>query len=206
MKKYFVVLGLFLWLISCSDDSNDDNGNVIMEIMDDDDPDTGGGIDPVEENPIISLVGTWELSEVIIDDTATDATLILADQIFTALFEQDCDLVSFTFNAAGNLLVANSLGSLEVDAGFLIDQMVDCPLNVENIPFVWGLSGDQLSLTGEDGSEQTITIAEGASEDMFLISGDGINSDIFVGNVDLLDGVDLSVLAQAQAVFARVAE
>lgn len=205
MKKYLILLSLLVAFTSCSDDSDDDGNPIINTDGDDPSGDGGGGIMPIDDNdiePLIMLGGTWQLTDVIIDEETTDATLMLVDQIFISLFEQECDLVTFDFMDSGTLFVTNSLGSLDVDVTFLVNMEVDCPTDFDTLPFTWNLVGDQLELMNDDGTQQIISID--GEVDTLIISGDGINSDIFIGNIELIDGFDLSVLEAAQAVFTRV--
>ena len=55
------------------------------------------------------LVGTFDMTDVDFEEDPNDTSLNLADEIVDRLAEEDCFLVTFTFNADGTGSVSNSV-------------------------------------------------------------------------------------------------
>ena len=156
MKRNLLLLFLASAItFSCSSDKDEEN-------------------DPVEE---ASLIGTWVLSEINVDDSSTNTNLNLAEDIINALIADGCDILTFTFSQ-DQTVVAESRDFTETgnDINPSGDGLlIECPENVEVDESVWSLDGDQLTFVDSDGLEETITInLEGNT---LTIAGEAIDED-----------------------------
>ncbi|MEK6152088.1 lipocalin family protein [Flavobacteriaceae bacterium 3-367] len=141
MKHKLILLFLAAALtFSCSSDSEDDNGNET----------------PTED----ALVGTWDLTTIEIDDSVTNDDLEFAKGIVEALVAQDCDLLTLTFAADGTLtIVERDFSGVSIDVNSGGDGLsIACPETQETDTVNWSLDGDQLTITFEDQTQETVTI------------------------------------------------
>lgn len=124
-----------------------------------------------------ALVGTWNMTDVRFEEDPEDTSLNLADEIVDRLVQEECFLVSFTFNADGTVSSLDRVSFIEVNVGPMgLD--VPCPEESLTETGQWVLEGDQLSLVGEE-EEETIEIQlEG---DILIIAGEQIDAENFTG-------------------------
>ena len=157
MKRCFLpVLSLFVVLVACSTDG-DDNDNM---------------------NDSSALVGTWNMTDVRFDDDPNNTTLNLADEIVDQLVEENCFLVSFTFNADGTATADNKVNYLEVNAGPNgLD--VPCPTQSDIESTLWSLAGNQLTFINDNQEEETITIQ--LDGNTMIIAGEDIDANNYTG-------------------------
>jgi hypothetical protein len=91
--------------------------------------------------------------------------------------QENCFLVSFTFNADGSVTSEDKINFIEVNVGAMgLD--VPCPDNSTVETAQWVLEGNQLTLTGAD-QEETITI--NLDSNTLIIAGEEINAQNYAG-------------------------
>ncbi|WP_350292757.1 lipocalin family protein [uncultured Croceitalea sp.] len=154
MKKGITVIIVLLFLAGCSTDSEN---NEMLETS--------------------ALVGTWNMTDVRFEEDPNDTSLNLADEIVDQLADENCFLVSFTFNADGTVSSEDKVNFIQVNAGPMgLD--IPCPEDSVVETAQWSLEGNQLTITG-DNQEETITIQlEGNT---FVIAGADINAENYTG-------------------------
>jgi len=155
MKKGITAIIALLFLVGCSTDSENDE---MLETS--------------------ALVGTWNMTDVRFEEDPNDTSLNLADEIVDQLVNENCFLVSFTFNADGTASADNKVNFIQVNAGPMgLD--VPCPDQSDVETTTWSLVGDQLTFINEDLEEETITIQlEGNT---LILAGDDINAENYTG-------------------------
>lgn len=155
MKKGIIALMAIVFLASCSTDSENDE---MLETS--------------------ALVGTWNMTDVRFQEDPNDTSLNLADEIVDQLVEEECFLVSFTFNADGSASGENKVNYIEINAGPTgLD--VPCPEQSDIEATIWSLTGNQLTFINENQEEETITIQlEGNT---LILAGDDINAENYTG-------------------------
>ncbi len=148
--------------------------------------DNGGGDDTPTED---KLVGTWDLSTIEIDDDIEDQDLEFAKDIVDVLIAQDCNLLTLIFAADGTLTIQErDFSDVEINVnqgGTGLD--IPCPDADADETAEWSLDGNQLTITFEDTTSETVTVA-------------------FDGNNTLIvdaEFVDEDNLSDATAVFAK---
>lgn len=155
MKKGILAIFALLFFISCSTDSENDE---MLETS--------------------ALVGTWNMTDVRFQEDPTDTSLNLADEIVDQLVEENCFLVTFTFNADGTASGENKVNYIEINAG-PTGLEVPCPEQSDMEATLWSLTGNQLTFINEDQEEETITIElEGNT---LILAGDDINAENYTG-------------------------
>ncbi len=154
MKKVIIMIGAMLCFTACSTD-NENN----------------------DELEASTLVGTWNMTDVRFPEDPSDTSLNLADEIVDQLVQENCFLVSFTFNADGSVTSEDKINFIEVNVGAMgLD--VPCPDNSTVETAQWVLEGNQLTLTGAD-QEETITI--NLDSNTLIIAGEEINAQNYAG-------------------------
>ena len=154
MKKAIIMLGAVLFFTACSTDNDNE---VELEAS--------------------ALVGTWNMTDVRFPEDPEDTSLNLADEIIDRLVQENCFLVSFTFNTDGSVTSEDRVNFVEVNVGAMgLD--VPCPEDSALETGEWVLEGDQLTLTGAD-QEETITI--NLSGNTLIIAGEEINAQNYAG-------------------------
>ncbi len=154
MKKVIIMLGAVLYFTACSTDNENDG-----------------------ELEASTLVGTWNMTDVRFPDDPNDTSLNLADEIVDQLVQENCFLVSFTFNADGSVSSEDKVNFIEVNSGPMsLD--VPCPDNSTVETAEWILEGNQLTLTGAN-QEETITIE--LDGNTLIIAGEEINAQNYAG-------------------------
>ncbi|MEM7380239.1 MAG: lipocalin family protein [Bacteroidota bacterium] len=163
MKRY--VLGLFAVLALLFSCSSDDNG--------------GGNETPTDEK----LLGTWDFTRVEVDDAFSNDDLEFAKEIVDALVADGCILLTLIFSADGTLEiqerdyqdieVAVNSGGTGLDIGCPETQIIDTA--------TWSLSGDRLTVTFSDNTEEVVTVS---------ISGDELTADAEFVDEDNLENAD----------------
>lgn len=128
-----------------------------------------------------SLVGTWELIDVKINESTASDPLKFAKGIADVLIEDDCDLWTFTFNADESLVSENKFNYIEVDLNNTGDGLsVPCPTNQDVDATTYSLDGDQLTFADGILSSETITIdLEGNT---LTIAGDDLDPNNLSGS------------------------
>ncbi|NAS10379.1 lipocalin family protein [Poritiphilus flavus] len=168
MKRY--VLGLFTALALLFSCSSDDNG--------------GGNETPTDEK----LVGTWDFTRVEIDDAFSNDDLDFAKEIVDALVADGCILLTLVFSADGTLEIQErDYEDIEIavnSGGTGLD--IGCPTTQFTETASWRLSGDRLTVTFSDDTEEVVTIS---------ISGDELTADA--------EFVDEDNLQNADAIFTK---
>ena len=155
MKKGILAIFTLLFFISCSTDSEN---NEMLETS--------------------ALVGTWNMTDVRFQEDPMDTSLNLADEIVDQLVEENCFLVTFTFNADGTASGENKVNYIEINAG-PTGLEVPCPEQSDMEATLWSLTGNQLTFINEDQEEETITIQlEGNT---LILAGDDINAENYTG-------------------------
>lgn len=157
-SKLLLLVTVSSLIFSCSTDGDDDDTN----------PEAGAN----------ALVGTWNMTDIRFEEDPGDTSLNLADEIFDRLSQEDCVLVSFTFNADGTMSGSNKLNLIEINASPTgLD--VSCPEQSENETGTWTLEGNQLTVDNGSGDMETTTIElEGNT---LVIAGDDIDENNYAG-------------------------
>ncbi|WP_411030039.1 lipocalin family protein [Spongiimicrobium sp. 3-5] len=160
---FFLALAL---MFSCSSDNSDDNGVPAVN----------------------AIVGTWDLTRIEIDETVDDDDLDFAKGIVDVLVAQNCDLLTLVFNEDGSLTITQrDFDDIEIDlTGGGTGLSLTCPETQSTSSADWTLDGDQLTVTFEDQTQETVTVN---------VNGNTLTADA--------DFVDEENLAGADAVFAK---
>lgn len=117
----------------------------------------GDGNDAGEMIMTSALVGTWNLTDVRFMEDPNDTSLNLADEIVDQLVEENCILVSFTFNENGSVFSSDRLNFIEINAGPNgLD--VPCPTQSDDLTGTWSLEGNQLTVDDGSGTVETLTV------------------------------------------------
>lgn len=157
MKKNILLLLLTSFLIvSCSSDSSDD-------------------VDTPEED---TLVGTWVLTDLTVDSTVDDDDLDFAKEIILFLQDENCDLITFTFNDSGALMSDSKANYLSINVG-IGGLDIPCPTESDIENSLWVLDGDQLTISTEGEVDQVITIQ--LDGNTLIIPGEGVDENNYVG-------------------------
>lgn len=155
MREGILAIFALLFFISCSTDSENDE---MLETS--------------------ALVGTWNMTDVRFQEDPMDTSLNLADEIVDQLVEENCFLVTFTFNADGTASGENKVNYIEINAG-PTGLEVPCPEQSDMEATLWSLTGNQLTFINEDQEEETITIQlEGNT---LILAGDDIDTENYTG-------------------------
>ncbi|WP_343487456.1 lipocalin family protein [Allomuricauda sp. d1] len=136
MKNNWILAAVFsAILFSCSSDSDDNDGEML------------------DSN---TLVGTWEMTEVrFADSNNTSLNLVL--EIANNLIEEDCDILTLTFNSDGTAVSESKLNNFDVGA-VGTGLSVPCPESTDSETTTWDLEGNQLTFIDSDMMEETITV------------------------------------------------
>ncbi|MCL6267265.1 lipocalin family protein [Flagellimonas myxillae] len=174
---------------SDEDDSSDDSDDADNE---DDDAQDGEEGENDDEDGVVSydnLIGEWLLSDLRFDETLNDDQLNFAKQILEYLTENECNLITMTFDDDGTSVSNSKMNHLSINVG-VGGLEIPCPAESDEESTTWSLEDDQLTLTDEEMEERTITI---------VMEGD---------NTLIIDGaeVDENNYDGAEAVFTRVEE
>ncbi len=157
MKKNWILLAIAtMTLFACSTDNEGNN----------------------DELETSALVGTWNMTDVRFSEDPNDSTLILADELVDQLVQENCVLVSFTFNADGTVSSTDKLNFIEFNAGPM-GLEVSCPTESESETGTWTLEGDQLTV--DDGSGTTETLTIGLEGNTLIIAGEDIDANNYAG-------------------------
>lgn len=158
MKKNVLLLFLTaFFILSCSSDSSDDSDDT-----------------PAED----TLVGTWVLTDLMIDSSVNDDDLDFGKQIIAFLQGINCDLITFTFNENSTVISDSKANFLSINVG-VGGLDIPCPTESDMESSLWVLDGDQLTISTEGEGDQVITIQlEG---DTLIIPGESIDENNYAG-------------------------
>lgn len=158
MKKNVLLLFLTTFLIfSCSSDASDDSSDA-----------------PEED----TLVGTWVLTDLMIDSNVDDDDLDFGKQIIQFLQGINCDLITFTFNENSTVMSDSKANFLSINVG-VGGLDIPCPTESDIVSSLWVLDGNQLTISTEGEEDQVITIQlEG---DTLIIPGESIDENNYAG-------------------------
>lgn len=106
-----------------------------------------------------SLVGTWDVHELKIDENNADDATVFYKQIVDVLVQQGCNLITLTFNADGKLIIESATDDIGGINATSTGLSIDCPSDKNIEVGTWSLDGDQLTVTNADSGKQTVTIA-----------------------------------------------
>jgi len=139
-----------------------------------------GGESEIEESEIVEndIVGTWSLVQIELDDNQESDNAILIGLILDFLSENNCSVVTFTFNEDLTLVVENSASSIVpsdiVTGGF------SCPVESETLNSVYAYDGE--TLTTVDGDGVSLAVNAVVNGDELIV--ETLNLDIPNFNVD----------------------
>ena len=138
MKKNWTLIGIVsILLIACSTDGDSNDAEEMVTTS--------------------ALVGTWNLTDVRFMEDPNDTSLNLADEIVDQLVQENCVLVTFTFNENGSVSSSDKLNFIEINAGPTgLD--VPCPEQSEDLTGTWTLEGNQLTVDDGSGTVETLTV------------------------------------------------
>ncbi|WP_431125801.1 hypothetical protein [Flagellimonas flava] len=156
MKRTYLLLFLALALVfSCSTDSTDD---------------TSEGAN--------GLLGTWALTDILIDPAVNDDDLNFAKEIIAFLQNENCDLVILSFNDSGTLESENKIDHLSINVGTGgLD--IPCPTESDEENSLWVLDGDQLTISREGEDDEVITIQ--LDGNTLIIPGESVDANNYDG-------------------------
>ena len=132
-------------------------------------------------NEQVSLIGSWNFTELDVTGVDDSNNLDLADDVIRFLIAQGCDIVVFDFNT-DQTVDASVRDFTETGRDIGPDGaslLIECPENVTTQSSIWRLEGDQLTFITEDLTEETITIELTANT--LTIPGEFINADNLSG-------------------------
>jgi len=160
MKRTFLFLFLAIALTySCSSDGDDANGGETSN----------------------DLVGTWDLTGIAVDEATATDDLVFAQGIVDVLLAENCDIVTITFNADNTAAIADrDFNDVEINVdpsgGGL---SIPCPEQVNNRVATYELSGNTLTLTFEDETQEMAIIQ--LDGDMLTLGGEFVNEENLTG-------------------------
>ena len=157
MKNYWTIFLATLTLVACSTDADDDVDST---------------------NGDNALVGTWNLTDVRFDEDPNDTTLNFADELVDQLVEDNCFLVTFTFNGDSTVTSTDKLNFVEVNAG-PNGLEVPCPSQSDDLSGTWSLSGNQLTIDDGAGDIRTLTIE--LNGNILILNGADIDENNYDG-------------------------
>jgi len=135
MKRIIYLFAIVAMIGSCSDDKeNTDN-----------------------QTDQAQLQGTWDASELKIDDQTASDEAKFGRSILDYLTNKSCNVITFTFNADLTIVVENSVNYLSIDVnsgGSGLD--IPCPSESDIDTSTYTFDGTTLSYVDADG--QTITV------------------------------------------------
>lgn len=155
MKKFLLKCVVVLLLTSCSKDGE----NSSMEQQ-------------------TAIIGTWNLVEIQYATATASSELEFASGIVDLLVLQNCEIVTFVFNADKTLVVENSTSYIEIDltaAGTGLS--INCPTQSDTENSTWSLNGSQLTFVDGDGAEETVAIQ--LNGDTLIVPAENLNAENF---------------------------
>ena len=162
------VLLIFMSAVLMWSCSNDDGGESEIDESE------------IVENDIVEndIVGTWSLVQIELDDDQESDNAILIGLILDFLNENNCNVVTFTFNEDLTLVFENSASSIVpsdiITGGF------SCPVESETLTSVYAYDGE--TLTTGDGDGVSLAINAVVTGDELIV--DTMNLDIPNFNVE----------------------
>nr|WP_299383238.1 hypothetical protein [Allomuricauda sp.] len=193
MKRTYLLLFLAsVFLFSCEvesvngpdPDPNMEQGSEDEADNDNDDADADDDTNGEDVENMVSndgLVGTWILSDLRFDETLNNDQLDFAKEILEYLIENECDLITMTFNDDGSTVSQSKVDHLSINAG-ATGLEIPCPSEVDEEAATWSLEDDQLTLVDEAMEEATITVVM-EDENTLLINGSDVDENNYDGAV-----------------------
>ncbi|NJB70985.1 hypothetical protein GGR42_001447 [Saonia flava] len=127
-----------------------------------------------------SIVGTWDIAELRVDEGSTDDDLLFAAGIVDVLVAQNCGVVSLVFEQNGTLSTRNGVNNVEVDLNSQGNGLsIPCPDTFETETTTWSLEGNQLTVIDGNGVEQMSTIQLNGGT--LIVAGEEVSEDNFTG-------------------------
>ena len=123
----------------------------------------------------ISLVGTWEVSDVTREESSN---VSLPQEIAKDLISQGCSLFTYTFNSDNTFVGKSKLNHIEVNAT-ATGLEVDCPEQTDTLVGLWELNEDELTITDPNGDKTVTKIALDGNK--LTIAGEDIDEDNYAG-------------------------
>ena len=134
--KLVCFLSIAIMILSCSSDKDDSN------------------------NTNDSIVGVWDATELNVDASSASDEAIIGSQILKLLSNDDCYIITLTFNedltAEAKNGVAEAISSASFGAGGLV---VPCPTDFEVVSNTYTYSSGTISFLNEDGETVNVSVS-----------------------------------------------
>ncbi len=107
-----------------------------------------------------SIVGVWDATELNVDASSASDEAIIGSQILKLLSNDDCYIITLTFNedltAEAKNGVAEAISSASFGAGGLV---VPCPTDFEVVSNTYTYSSGTISFLNEDGETVNVSVS-----------------------------------------------
>lgn len=138
IKNIYFLLGFTLILVSCSSDKNEAATQ--------------------EEVALNAIIGTWDATELSIDNATANDNTKLAKGILDLLTDKNCYIVTLMFNEDLTAQATNSAGYVEINlTGSSLD--VPCPTQSDMQNSTYTYDGKVVTTTDANGNTITIDVS-----------------------------------------------
>ena len=137
-RNIFTLLGLLLMLFSCSSDKND--------------------AETQEEISLNAIIGTWDATELIIDNENASDNTKLAKGILDLLADKNCYVVTLEFNEDLTAKAKNSASYVELDLSGTSFE-VPCPTQSDVQTSTYEFDGKVVTTIDADGNTLMIDVS-----------------------------------------------
>ena len=135
-KSILAILTMALIFVSCSSDKNEANTEVAST----------------------SILGTWDATELVIDNSTASDNTKFAKGILDLLTDKDCYVVTLTFNEDLTASASNSANYVEVNAtGTGLD--IPCPTEADLESSTYTFDGTTVTTTKSNGEVLNINVS-----------------------------------------------
>lgn len=137
-RNILCLLGMILMLFSCSSDKNEAAIN--------------------EEVALNAIIGTWDATQLIIDNETASDDAKFAKQILDFLTDEDCFIVTLQFNEDLTATAANSANYVEINATNTgLD--VPCPTQSDNESSTYTFDGSVVTIVDANGEAIMVDVS-----------------------------------------------
>jgi len=162
MKRNIILFfSISMLIFSCSNDNNND----------------------VVETGANAIIGTWAATELQIDDSTASDDAKFGKQILDFLTDNDCVILTFTFNEDLTFVADNSANFLNIDAT-VIGLTIPCPTQKETTNGTYTYDG--ITLITVDGDGNTVNIKVTINGDVMTADATDLDIPNFNGGGNLI--------------------
>ena len=132
---------------------------------------------------INAIVGSWQLTELKIDNATASDNAKFGKQILDFLTAKDCYILIFTFNEDLTVVVENAGDYIEINAT-LTGLDIPCPTESDSDSSAYTYDGEVLTYVDADG--ETVTVNATVTGNMLTIDAAGLNIPNFNDSGELI--------------------